>query len=181
MFLCELNQLLTFPWPPAKISYWRIRDGRALLRVHLNNARQQHRNMSVWVQYWTKTLGRCQQVSGVCVFQRSVHLSGCSERAVDEVTVAYIMYEMSHRFSWNQLLIIASDRVVHPQSQHWATGAETRWISFEKSQSCIAKTLSVFPSTCDILHTWQHAEMDIWGAYMVQWSTCHGRMCIMFL
>lgn len=62
---------------------------------------------------------------------------------------------MSHRFSWNQLLIIVPDRVVHPQPQRWATGAETRWISTNYSQNCIAKTPSVF----FFFHLWYSIQM----------------------
>lgn len=76
------------------------------------------------------------------------------------------MYELSHRFSLNQLFLILPDRVVHPQSQRQATGAETHRIPFENSQSRFVKTPCVlFLCTCDILSTWRHTEMDIWGIY----------------
>lgn len=71
-----------------------------------------------------------------------------------EVTRAYIMHEMPHRSSWNQLLIIVPDRVVHPQPQHSATGAEIHRISTENYQGRVGKTQKGFSfSTCDIQYT----------------------------
>lgn len=67
---------------------------------------------------------------------------------------------MPHRFSRNQLLVIVPDRLVHPQPQRWATGAETHWMSTENSQNCVTKTQRVFFFTCDTLYTWRHTEMN---------------------
>lgn len=92
-------------------------------------------------------------------------------REMDEVTVAYIIYEMPHRFSWNQLFIIAPDRVVHPQPQHWATGEETHWISNSNSQNSTAKMQRPLFFTCDILYILQHTQMNMWRTYLLQWNT----------
>lgn len=88
----------------------------------------------------------------VCSF---VHVS-----LMDEVTVTcimyYIMYLLPQGLSWNQLLIIAPDRVLHPQPPHWATEEE---ISTEHSQNWTAASRAcLFPpvifNTRDRIQKW---------------------------
>lgn len=88
---------------------------------------------------------------------------------------------MPHRFSWNQLLIIVPDRVVHPQPQHWATGAETHWSSTENSQNCVAKTQRVFFLSPVILYT--HDGIQKWICEVHIWYSgihLHGWICVTF-
>lgn len=90
-----------------------------------------------------------------------------------EVTVAYVIHAMPHRSSWNQLLIIVPDRLVH--TQRTATGAGIPWISTENCQNRIF----FFFFTCDILDTWRHAKMN--GRYSIWHSGIHlhGWICFM--